>query len=75
MVDGSTWGRAGRRFFRNIFFIFFCSGFSVSGFGAMSVVLFVVVRSAVVVGGWEGDISRLGLVSSAVEFIVSGTEA
>lgn len=45
MVEGSTWGRAGRRFFRIIFFIFFRSCSVVSGFWTTSVTLFVVVRS------------------------------
>lgn len=43
----------GRRFFRIIFFIFFCSGSGFSVLGAISVVLFVVVRSVKV--GCDGD--------------------
>ena len=44
----STCGRAGRLFFRIIFFVFFCSGSGVSEAEAKSVVLFVVVISVVV---------------------------
>lgn len=55
MVEGSTWGRAGRRLRRMIFFVFFSSGLetiSVVFVEGMRVwVVSVVVRSVLVVSG------------------------
>ena len=52
-MEGSTCGRAGLRFFRIIFLVFFWSGSGVSAWVFMSVVLFVVMRSVDVVSTGE----------------------
>lgn len=59
MVEGSTWGRAGRRLRRMIFFTFF----SVSGTVGVRVVSVLVVVREVLVGG--------GMVSSSIRSVES----
>ena len=66
MADGSTWGRAGRRFLRIIFLVFFWSGSGVSALVSMSVVLFVVVSSVdVSSGGDETEVEGMIEVSTS----------
>ena len=71
----ATCGRAGRRFLRSIFLVFFCEGSASEGLGARDVSLFVVVRSVEVWGGGDGAGEDVVAGSSAVESMASGTGA
>lgn len=63
MVEGSTWGRAGRRF-RRIILVFFWAG-------STSVEAFWVVRAWEESGEGEGGILEEGVEASRVEFSTS----
>ena len=69
-VEGSTWGRAGRRLRRIIFLVFLLSGVSVDSVVVRAVVvLLTAVRS--VLGGWvAGGLMGSGL--SSVEGMLGG---